>query len=65
MCFIRIKPNSVVTNSRHKHPRIYELEGDKSLHMLEAAEIGGFMTCRINLYTDAAPQYKKIENDFK
>jgi hypothetical protein len=36
MSFIRIKANSVVTNVRQKHPKIYELDGDKSLHLLQS-----------------------------
>lgn len=33
--------------------------------MLRPEEIGGYLTCRINLYTNAAPKYKPIESDYK
>jgi hypothetical protein len=58
--FVRIKATKVATASRHKHAKIYEMNGDKSLHLLQGNELGGYVTCRANLYTDAAPPNRTI-----
>lgn len=55
----------MITNSRHKHPKIYQLDVDRSLELLRPEEIGGYITSRINLYTNAAPSHKVIESDYK
>lgn len=65
MSFIRIKASTVMTSSRHKHPKIYQLDVDRSLDLLKADEIGGYITSRINLYTNASPAHKSIESDYK
>jgi hypothetical protein len=49
-----------MTSSRHKHPKIYQLEVDRSLDLLKPDEIGGYITSRINLYTNASPAHKSI-----
>jgi len=63
MSFVRIKANTVVTLLRNKQSKIYHLEGDKSLHLLKNFEIGGYLNCRVNLYTSTAPAAKTIETE--
>ena len=41
------------------------MQGDKSLNLLDGSELGGYIACRVNLYTDAVPSHKAIENDYK
>jgi len=63
MTFVRIKASDVKTLLRNKQSKILPLQGDKSLHLLKNFEIGGYLNCRVNLYTDAAPAVKTIESE--
>lgn len=63
ICFTRIKAEDVKTHVRQKVSDIYELNGDKSLDKLKMFEIGGYINCRVNLYTSAVPSNKSIESD--
>ena len=65
ICFVRIKAQDVATKKRHQNSKIYELEGDKSLNLLKSGEIGGYLTCSVNLYTDVVPGQRSIESDYK
>ena len=35
MCFVRIKAKDVQTNIRNRVSKVYTLDGDKSLHLLQ------------------------------
>jgi len=63
MTFVRIKAKEVVCQLRNKQSKIFHLQGDKSLHSLQNFEIGGYLNCRVNLYTDGAPAVKTIESE--
>jgi len=63
MAFVRIKASEVQTLLRNKQSKILTLQGDKSLHLLKNFEIGGYLNCRVNLYTDGAPAVKTIESE--
>lgn len=60
MCYVRIPAADLVTSTRQNNTRIYELKADRCLGSLGSKESVGYLTLRINLFTDLPPPLRKI-----